>query len=137
MEHRAVPEPPVDPATVFTSPAEIVYNRASDSEVYTAICSAATLLVAGCDHASVMLRSENTYVTVAASDDVARRIDDLERAVGEGPASMPSTTRSHRSTHTWSPRRNGHGWPPGFSPAPRSAARWGSHCWSRTARSAL
>jgi GAF domain-containing protein len=85
MEHPVVPEPPVNPATVFASLAEIVYNRASDSEVYTAICSAATLLVAGCDHASVMLRSENTYVTVAASDDVARRIDDLERAVGEGP----------------------------------------------------
>ncbi|MFD9664404.1 GAF and ANTAR domain-containing protein [Rhodococcus sp. NPDC059968] len=85
MEHPATPGPPVNPATVFTALAEIVYNRSSDSEVYAAICVAATLLVPGCDHASVMLRDGDTYVTVAASDDVARRIDDLERTLGEGP----------------------------------------------------
>ncbi|MFC9358450.1 GAF and ANTAR domain-containing protein [Rhodococcus sp. NPDC057014] len=84
MELTAVPEP-VNPATVFASLAEIVYNRTSDAEVYGAICVAATLLVPGCDHASVMLRHDGSYVTVAASSDVARRVDHLERVVGQGP----------------------------------------------------
>ena len=74
-----------DPATVFTALAEIVYRGAGPAETYTAICVAATMLVPGCDHASLMLREGKAYVTVGASDDVARHVDDLERATGEGP----------------------------------------------------
>lgn len=74
-----------DPATVFAALADIVYRGTSAEEVYTAICVAATLLVPGCDHASMMLVSRGRNITVAASDDVARTVDDIERATGEGP----------------------------------------------------
>lgn len=74
-----------DPATVFSALAEILYHGADAAEVYSAICVAATELVPGCDHASVMLRQNGDHATVAASDDVAARIDGLERFFGEGP----------------------------------------------------
>lgn len=75
-----------DPATVFTAMAEIVYQGTDTSQVYAAICMAATLMVPGCDRASVLVRrGDQNYVTVAASDAIARRIDVLERVTGEGP----------------------------------------------------
>ena len=46
----------VDPAEVFTRLADIVYQGSTVAEVYAAICVAATLMVPGCDHASVLLR---------------------------------------------------------------------------------
>ncbi|EUA59374.1 ANTAR domain protein [Mycobacterium intracellulare 1956] len=42
-------------------------------------------MVPGCDHASVMLRDNHIATTAAASDSVARKIDKLEQALGEGP----------------------------------------------------
>ena len=49
-------------------------------------CAAAAVeLVDGCDHASLMLRRSGRIDTAAASDDVAQRIDELEKALGEGP----------------------------------------------------
>ncbi|WP_415976468.1 GAF and ANTAR domain-containing protein [Rhodococcus sp. 077-4] len=77
--------PSTDPATVFAALADIVYRGSSADEIYTAICNAATLLVPHCDHASLMLMRHGKPVTVAASDDVARVVDDIERATGEGP----------------------------------------------------
>ncbi len=74
-----------DPATVFAALADIVYRGSSAEEIYTAICVAATLLVPGCDHASLMLVNRGQPLTVAASDQVARTVDDIERATGEGP----------------------------------------------------
>lgn len=77
-----------DPATVFQALAEIVYQGTDVAEVYTTICVAATLMVPGCDRASLMLRrggSGGSYATVAATDPIARRIDQLELIVGEGP----------------------------------------------------
>ena len=41
--------------------------------------------VRGCDHASLLVRRNDRYVTVGASDDVAERIGDLERSAGDGP----------------------------------------------------
>ncbi|MBY6411484.1 GAF and ANTAR domain-containing protein [Rhodococcus sp. BP-252] len=76
---------PADPRTVFSALADIVYRGTNADEIYTAICVAATLLVPGCDHASLMLVRRGTPVTVAASDHIARTIDDIERATGEGP----------------------------------------------------
>jgi transcriptional regulator with GAF, ATPase, and Fis domain len=74
-----------DPSTVFTGLAEIIYQGSDLAEVYAAICIAATLIVPGCDHASLLARRNDHYVTVGASDDVAQRIDDLERRAGDGP----------------------------------------------------
>lgn len=75
----------VDPATVFTSLADIVYEGSTPAEIYAALCVAATLIVPGCDRASLMLRRDGTYRTAAASDAVARRIDRLEHELGDGP----------------------------------------------------
>lgn len=74
-----------DPATVFTALAEIIYQGSDPSEVYAAICVAATLTVSGCDHASLLVCHNGDYVTVGASDRIALRIDDFERSVGDGP----------------------------------------------------
>jgi ANTAR domain len=74
-----------DPSTVFSALAEIIYQGTESSEVYAAICVAATLVVTGCDHASLLVRRDGRYVTVGASDRIAQQIDDMERAAGDGP----------------------------------------------------
>ncbi|AYJ50099.1 GAF and ANTAR domain-containing protein [Rhodococcus sp. P1Y] len=84
-DSRLAETPSTDPATVFAALADIVYKGSTADEVYTAICVAATLLVPGCDHASLMLVNRGQPVTVAATDQVARTVDDIERATGEGP----------------------------------------------------
>jgi transcriptional regulator with GAF, ATPase, and Fis domain len=80
------PEPETPgPSTVFTGLAEIIYQGSDPAQVYAAICVAATLIVPGCDHASLLVRRNDHYVTVGASDDVAKRIGDLERRARDGP----------------------------------------------------
>jgi transcriptional regulator with GAF, ATPase, and Fis domain len=74
-----------DPMTVFAALAEIIYQGAEPSEMYAAICIAATLIVPGCDHASLLVRQGDRYITVGASDQLAQRIDELERISGDGP----------------------------------------------------
>ena len=74
-----------DPATVFSALAEIIYQGSAANEMYAAICVAATLIVRGCDHASLLVREKDRYVTVGASDRLAQEIDELERRAGDGP----------------------------------------------------
>jgi hypothetical protein len=74
-----------DPATVFAALAEIIYQGSDANEMYAAICIAATLTVRGCDHASLLVREADRYVTVGASDKLAREIDELERRASDGP----------------------------------------------------
>lgn len=75
----------VDPAAVFTALADIVYRGSTLPEIYHAICVAGTLMVPGCDHASLLLRRGVGYTSAAATDDCARRIDKLEMTLGAGP----------------------------------------------------
>ncbi len=74
-----------DPGTVFAALAEIIYQGSDATQMYAAICIAATLTVRGCDHASLMVREGDRYVTVGASDRLAHQIDELERRAGDGP----------------------------------------------------
>jgi transcriptional regulator with GAF, ATPase, and Fis domain len=74
-----------DPATVFSALAEIIYQGSEANQIYAAICVAATLVVTGCDHASLLVRRDGHYVTVGASDAIAQRVDDMERLAGDGP----------------------------------------------------
>ncbi|WP_297701335.1 GAF and ANTAR domain-containing protein [Mycobacterium sp.] len=74
-----------DPATVFAALAEIIYRGSEANEMYAAICVAATLAIRGCDHASLMVRENEQYVTVGASDRLAQQVDELERRAGDGP----------------------------------------------------
>jgi hypothetical protein len=76
---------PSELLNTFRSLAEIVYSGESYESVHDALCTNAVQLIDGCDHASLMLRRAGRVETVAASDDVARRIDELEKALGEGP----------------------------------------------------
>jgi hypothetical protein len=71
---------------VFASLADIVQQGSTPKEVYAAICVAATLIVPGCDHASLMVcRDGPSYRTVAVSDAIARQIDNLELTLNIGP----------------------------------------------------
>lgn len=75
----------VDPARILTSLADIVYQGCTPAQMHAAICVAATLMVPGCDRASLMLCRDGTYKTAAASDGIARSIDGLERTLRDGP----------------------------------------------------
>lgn len=74
-----------DPATVFAALAEIIYQGSDANEMYAAICVAATLAIRGCDHASLLVRENDQYITVGASDRLAEHVDELERRAGDGP----------------------------------------------------
>ncbi len=76
---------PPELIATFRTMAEIVYSGESFDAVYGSVCASAVELVDGCDHASLMLRRRGRVRTVAASDDVARWIDELETEIGEGP----------------------------------------------------
>ena len=81
------PPPPTsaDPARVFTSLADIVTQGSTSKDLYGAICVAATLMVPGCDHASLMINRDGACSTAAVSDPVALQIDKLELALNSGP----------------------------------------------------
>jgi transcriptional regulator with GAF, ATPase, and Fis domain len=74
-----------DPAAVFAALAEIIYQGSDANEMYAAICVAATLAIRGCDHASLLVRDNDRYITVGASDRLAQKVDELERRAGDGP----------------------------------------------------
>lgn len=74
-----------DPYRVFETLARLIYTGTTFDEVYQHLVDIAPKVVDGCDHASLMLARRDGYETAAASDNVARHIDALERELGEGP----------------------------------------------------
>ena len=70
---------------LFAQLSQLVYAGTTYEEVFQHLVDLAPAVVTGCDHASLMLSGKDKYSTAAASDDIARRIDALERLVGEGP----------------------------------------------------
>ncbi len=74
-----------EPAAVFAGLAEMIYADTDFPQVYQAICTAAPLLVTGCDHASLMVRIGDRFITAAANDDIAEQIDRFEREFCDGP----------------------------------------------------
>ena len=120
---------------MFTALADFLYQGADTAEVCAAICVAATLLVPGCDHASVLMRRNDHFVTVAASDRIARHVDSLERDWSRGRVWTPSKTKPLKSNPTWPTPGAGRNWQPGWCRRPLSAARWGFGYWSTTAKS--
>lgn len=69
----------------FAGFADTVYTGESTDDVLANVCNVAPLLVPGCDHATVMARRHDRFETVAASDEIGRRIDAAERELGDGP----------------------------------------------------
>jgi hypothetical protein len=76
----------VDQTSVFTSLADIVVQGSTTKEMYAAVCVAATLMISGCDHASLMIRRDGACSTAAVSDPVAHKIDKFELALSYGPS---------------------------------------------------
>ena len=71
---------------MFDQLATLIYGNGGYTEIYEALVRSAVTLVDGCDHASLMLRGRSgIFDTVAASDSIARQVDDLERKHNEGP----------------------------------------------------
>jgi len=75
-----------DAIEAFGRLSELVYTGATFEEIYAAICATAREVIPGCDHACVMTveRGERPRCE-AATDDVARLVDELEWETGEGP----------------------------------------------------
>jgi hypothetical protein len=76
---------PPELLTTFRAMAQVVYSGQSFDQVYEALCTSAVEFVDGCDHASIMIRSNGRTRNAAASDEIARGIDELEKALGQGP----------------------------------------------------
>lgn len=74
-----------DPYHVFQALARLIYTGTTFEEIYQHLVDTAPQVVDGCDHASLMLARRDGYETAAASDNVARHIDALERELNEGP----------------------------------------------------
>lgn len=88
----SAPDP--DSSRVFASLADIVRQGSAPSELNAAICIAATMIVSGCDHASLMICRDGQCRTAAVSDSIARQIDRLELVLGMGPCLEAIETRS-------------------------------------------
>ncbi len=70
---------------LFARLSQLVYTGTTFEEVFQHLVDLAPAVVAGCDHASLMLSGKEGYTTAASSDEVAQTVDALEREVGEGP----------------------------------------------------
>lgn len=70
---------------VFRDLALVLYRGGDIAAVYQEICDAASRVVPGCDHASMMLRRGGKFVVVGASDAIAAHASSVEIAVNEGP----------------------------------------------------
>lgn len=107
-----MPTPPLPPEllSAFRSMADIVYSGESFESVYAALCETAVQLVDGCDHASLMLRRSGRIETVAASDAVATEIDELEKALGQGPC-LDAIDENEPDQHMSSDLNEGGSWP--------------------------
>jgi hypothetical protein len=93
---------------VFRSMADLVYATDDYQGIYEALVRAAPQVVDGCHHASLMLHRDGRFLTSAASDEVAARVDELERELGEGPCldAIVDATAFHDADLT-----NGSPWP--------------------------
>lgn len=81
-----VSEEKVDPALAFHELARVLYERADYGHVYETLVRLAVELIPACDHAGIStMRQGEPMRTVASSDEVAARMDQLENEAGEGP----------------------------------------------------
>lgn len=75
-----------DPLQVLADIARQLQAEPTADKTYTAITSAAVATIDGCDHASIsIIRRQGGIDTIAATDDVGRRVDAIQYEVGQGP----------------------------------------------------
>ena len=101
---------PPELLTTFRSIAEVVYSGDSYDAVYDALCHSALEFVDGCDHASLMLRQHGRNRSAAATDDVARSIDQMEIELGEGPC-IDAMDADEPNQHLCTDLTTGSKWP--------------------------
>ncbi len=101
---------PPELVSTFRTMAEIVYSGESFDAVQDALCRSAVEFVDGCDHASLMLRRGGRTHTAAASDDVARHVDELERELDQGPC-LDALDDDEPDQHICSDLTTGCQWP--------------------------
>lgn len=75
----------------FSSIASLL-GQGQDGDIYDAVARAAVRVIPGCDHAAVSMVVGGEFRTAAASDDVAARLDELQRETGDGPCLDVATT---------------------------------------------
>lgn len=78
---------PVDPTIndAFRRMSALIYAGADSGSIHQSLVDCAAHLVEGCNRASLLLRTRDRFVTAASTDEIARRIDQIELEVGEGP----------------------------------------------------
>jgi transcriptional regulator with GAF, ATPase, and Fis domain len=78
---------PLDPTIndAFHQMSALIYAGADAGSIHQALVDVAARLVEGCDRASLLVRTRDRFLTAASTDEVARRIDQIELEVGEGP----------------------------------------------------
>lgn len=77
---------PPEATEAFASLAQLVYAGSDPQEVLDTICRRALEIIPGADHTSIStLRPDRSLASRAASDEVARTMDQLETEAGEGP----------------------------------------------------
>ena len=78
---------PIDPTVndAFRQMSALIYAGADSGSIHQSLVDAALRLVEGCDRASLLVRTRDRFVTAASTDDIARRIDQIELEIGEGP----------------------------------------------------
>lgn len=70
---------------VFRQLSALIYAGADATSIQEALVAASKRLVDGCDRASLLLRERDRFHTGASTDEIARRIDQIEMEIGEGP----------------------------------------------------
>jgi GAF domain-containing protein len=78
---------PIDPTIndTFRQLSALIYAGADSGSIHQSLVESARQLIEGCDRASLLVSTRDRYVTAASTDDIARRIDQIELEVGEGP----------------------------------------------------
>ncbi len=101
---------PPELLTTFRAMAEVVYSGESYESVHESLCNSAVELVDGCDHASLMVRKHGRAVTVAAYDETARLIDEMERTLDDGPC-LDAMDEDEPDQHMCTDLTTGRKWP--------------------------
>jgi hypothetical protein len=85
VDEQMDPDARRDIASSFAELARLVHESPALDDVCRAIVDAAPRLIPGCDHASIMIKEGQGFRTVAASDEIGARVDQMEREVRDGP----------------------------------------------------
>jgi transcriptional regulator with GAF, ATPase, and Fis domain len=75
----------VELAASFARMARILVAEPSVTAVLQKVTEMALVTISGCDHAGVSLIERSRITTPAASDELPRRIDEIQYRTGEGP----------------------------------------------------